>query len=235
MRLNNKVALVTGAAKGLGESIVRRFVEEGATVIAVDMVPLTYSLENVKGCLLDVTNREAVQSFVESLDRVDILVNNAGITRDALVQKMTDDMWDKVIDVNLNGVYNLTKHIGPMMMQNGSGSIISIASVVGEFGNVGQSNYAATKSALYGLSKTWAKEFSRKGANVRVNTISPGYIMTDILKTVPQELLDKFAKMTMLGRLGEPEEIANAALFLASDESSYVTGHNLSANGGMRL
>jgi len=219
MRLKNKVALVTGAAKGLGESIVRRFVEEGAEVIAVDMTPLSYELENVTGHILDVTNRDAVCNFVKDIETVDILVNNAGITRDALVQKMTDDMWDQVIDVNLNGVYNLVKHIGPMMMKQGQGSIISIASVVGEFGNVGQSNYAATKSALYGLSKTWAKEFSRKGANIRVNTISPGYIMTDILKTIPQELLDKFAKMTMLGRLGEPEEIANAALFLGSDES----------------
>jgi len=235
MRLENKVALVTGAAKGLGESIVRRFVEEGAEVIAVDMTPLSYELENVTGHILDVTNRDAVCDFIKDIETVDILVNNAGITRDALVQKMTDDMWDQVIDVNLNGVYNLVKHIGPMMMKQGQGSIISIASVVGEFGNVGQSNYAATKSALYGLSKTWAKEFSRKGANIRVNTISPGYIMTDILKTIPQELLDKFAKMTMLGRLGEPEEIANAALFLGSDESSYITGHNLSANGGMRL
>ncbi|MCH4886027.1 SDR family oxidoreductase [Acidaminobacter sp. JC074] len=235
MRLENKVAMVTGAAKGLGESIVRRYVEEGAKVIAVDMTPLTYELDNVTGYVVDVTDRQAVSDFIKDIEKVDILVNNAGITRDALVQKMTDDMWDKVIDVNLNGVYNLVKHVGPMMMKNGNGSIISIASVVGEFGNIGQSNYAATKSALYGLSKTWAKEFSRKGANVRVNTISPGYIMTDILKTIPQELLDKFAKMTMLGRLGEPEEIANAALFLASDESSYITGHNLSANGGMRL
>jgi len=238
MRLEKKVALVTGAAKGLGESIVRRFVEEGATVVAVDMMPLTYELNNVVGYEVDVTNRQAVKSFIDELEKsytIDVLVNNAGITRDALVHKMTDDMWDKVIDVNLNGVYNLTKYIGPMMMASGNGSIINIASIVGEYGNVGQSNYAATKSALYGLTKTWAKEFSRKGASVRVNTISPGYIMTDILKTVPQELLDKFAKMTMLGRLGEPEEIANTALFLASDEASYVTGHNLSANGGMRL
>lgn len=237
MRLKNKVALVTGAAKGLGESITRKFVSEGAFVIAVDMTPLTYELENVKGFELNVTDREAVSAFIEEIKeyKVDVLVNNAGITRDALVQKMTDEMWDLVIDVNLTGVYNLTKHIGPMMMAHGTGSIINIASVVGEFGNVGQSNYAATKSALYGLTKTWAKEFARKGAHVRANTISPGYIMTDILKTVPQELLDKFAKMTMLGRLGDPDEIANAALFLASDEASYVTGHNLSVNGGMRL
>lgn len=238
MRLENKVAIVTGGAKGLGESIARKFAGQGATVLAVDMMPLTYTCDNVIGFELDVTNRQAVQAFYDEVSKdyqVDILVNNAGITRDALLQKMTDDMWDKVIDVNLNGIYNLTKHIGPMMMKGGSGSIINIASVVGEFGNIGQSNYAATKSALYGLSKTWAKEFSRKGAHVRVNTISPGYIMTDILKTVPQELLDKFASMTMLGRLGDPDEIANAALFLASDEASYVTGHNLSVNGGMRL
>lgn len=239
MRLEKKIALVTGGAKGLGESIVRTFVKEGATVIAVDMMPLQYELENVKGYVLDVTDREAVVKFAEIIkseyDTVDILVNNAGITRDALLSKMTDEMWDMVINVNLTGVYNLTKQIAPIMMENKKGSIINIASVVGEFGNVGQSNYAATKSALYGLSKTWGKEFARKGANVRVNTISPGYIMTDILKTVPQELLDKFAKMTMLGRLGDPQEIANVALFLGSDESSYVTGHNLSANGGMRL
>jgi len=121
------------------------------------------------------------------------------------------------------------------MMNIGGGSIINISSVVGEYGNIGQANYAATKAGVIGLSKTWAKEYARKGAPVRVNAIAPGYIMTDILKTVPQDLLDKFAKMTMMGRLGEPEEIAKAALFLASDEASYITGHTLSVNGGMRL
>lgn len=239
MRLEGKIAIVTGGAKGLGGEISQRFAAEGAKVIAVDMTELSYDHEAIEGYVLNITDREAVEKFVnyvkEKYGKADILVNNAGITRDALTHKMTDDMWDSVINVNLNGVYNLTKHIGPMMMENGYGSIISIASVVGEFGNVGQANYSATKSALYGLSKTWAKEFARKGANVRVNTISPGYIMTDILKTVPQDLLDKFAKMTMLGRLGQPKEIANAALFLASEEASFVTGHNLSVNGGMRL
>lgn len=239
MRLEGKTAVITGAAKGLGESMARRFVEEGAQVVAVDLSPLSYELDGVTGYELNVTDREACEAFgawlKEQYGQVDILVNNAGITQDALTQKMTDKQWDLVIDVNLNGVFNVTKHIGPIMMENGSGSIINIASVVGEYGNIGQANYSATKSALYGLTKTWAKEFSRKGANIRVNSISPGYIMTDILKTVPQELLDKFAKLTMLGRLGQPEEIANVALFLASDEASYVTGTNLSANGGMRL
>lgn len=239
MRLEGKVAVVTGAANGLGRAIAMIFAREGARVIAVDMVEASYDNPLIENYILNVTNRKAVESFVLSIrdtyGEVSILVNNAGITRDALTKKMTDDMWDSVIDVNLNGVYNLTKHISGLMLSKGYGSIINIASVVGEYGNIGQANYAATKSALYGLSKTWAKEFAMKGANIRVNTISPGYIMTDILKTVPQEMLDNFAKMTMLGRLGEPIEIANAALFLASDESSYVSGHNLSVNGGMRL
>jgi 3-oxoacyl-[acyl-carrier protein] reductase len=140
-----------------------------------------------------------------------------------------------VIDVNLKGVFNLTRLVGPHMQNNGQGSIINISSVVGVLGNIGQANYAATKAGVIGLTMTWAKEFALKGANVRVNAIAPGYIMTDILKTVPQDLLDKFAAMTMLGRLGQPIEIAKAALFLASDDSSYVTGQTLNVNGGMRL
>jgi len=239
MRLQGKVAIVTGGAKGLGEAMAKRFAREGAKVVAADMAELTYSEENVEYFKLNVTSTEDCQALfnhvVEKYGKIDILVNNAGITRDALTRKMTDDMWNMVIDVNLKGVFNITRLVGPHMQSNQSGSIINISSVVGVFGNIGQANYAATKAGVVGLTKTWAKEFGMKGGNVRVNAIAPGYIMTDILKTVPQELLDKFAKMTMLGRLGEPEEIADVAFFLASDDSRYVTGHVLEANGGMRL
>ena len=239
LRLNNKIAVVTGASQGIGRAIVERFVTEGATVIAVDMNKIPYEGESIFGYELNVTDREKITEFftniIEKFGKVDILVNNAGITRDALIQKMTEDMWDLVIDVNLKGVFNMTQVIGPNMMENGYGSIINIASVVGEFGNVGQTNYAATKAGVLGLTKTWAKEFARKGANVRVNSVAPGYCNTDMMKTVPEKVLDNMRAKTMLNRLGEPEEIANAVLFLASDEASYVTGHNLSVNGGMRL
>ncbi|MCL2671864.1 MAG: beta-ketoacyl-ACP reductase [Clostridiales bacterium] len=238
-RLEGKVALVTGGAAGIGAECCKRFAPEGATVIAADLRPLTYEAENVEYVELNVTDAEncnaVADAIVAKYGRIDILVNNAGITKDALIQKMTDEMWNLVIDVNLKGVFNLTRRVGPQMMAQGVGSIINISSVVGEYGNIGQTNYAATKAGVIGMTKTWAKEFARKGARVRVNAISPGYIMTDILKTVPQDLLDKFAALTMLGRLGQPEEIANAALFLASDEAGYVTGHVLSVNGGMRL
>jgi len=239
MRLKDKVAVVTGGANGIGKEICIKFAQEGATVIAVDMAELTYKQDNVQGAILNVTNGEACKAFynkvIEEHGKIDILVNNAGITRDALTRKMTDEQWDLVIDVNLKGVFNLVRYIGPQMMVNNGGSIINISSVVGEYGNIGQANYAATKAGLLGLTKTWAKEFARKGAPVRCNAIAPGYVMTDILKTVPEELLEKFAAMTMLKRLGQPKEIANVAVFLASEESSYITGHTLSVNGGMRL
>lgn len=239
MRLENKVAIVTGGARGLGKAMAEVFTREGAKVIAVDVGELTYENPNVELYKLDIANGEACKEFfdyvVDKYGRIDVLVNNAGITRDAMTRKMTEEQWDLVIDVNLKGIFNLTRYVGPYMQSQGGGSIINISSVVGEFGNIGQANYAATKAGVLGLTKTWAKEFALKGGNVRVNAIAPGYTMTDILKTVPQDLLDKFAAQTMLGRLGEPEEIANAALFLASDESSYITGHTLSVNGGMRL
>ncbi len=239
MRLKGKTAVVTGGAQGLGQAMAERFADEGATVIAVDMQDLKYEKGNVIGKVLDVTDAEACKTFfeetVEKHGRIDILINNAGITRDAMTRKMSDEQWDLVMNVNLKGVFNLTRHIGPHMEQEGGGSIVNISSVVGEYGNIGQANYAATKAGVIGLAKTWAKEFARKGVPVRVNAIAPGYIMTDILKTVPEDLLKQFAAMTMLKRLGEPGEVADAALYLASDESSYVTGHVLSVNGGMRL
>jgi 3-oxoacyl-[acyl-carrier protein] reductase len=239
MRLENKVAIVTGGARGLGQAMAELFAKEGAKVIAADMGDLGYSNPNVEGYKLNVANGEDCKAFfdyvMEKYGKIDILVNNAGITRDSLTRKMTDDQWDLVLDVNLKGVFNLTRYVGPQMQSQGGGSIINISSVVGEFGNIGQANYAATKAGVIGLTKTWAKEFALKGGNVRVNAIAPGYTMTDILKTVPQDLLDGFAKQTMLGRLGQPEEIAYPALFLASNEASYITGHVLSVNGGMRL
>lgn len=239
MRLEGKTAVVTGGARGLGAHMCQRFAKEGASVIAVDIGEMSYQADNVEFYPLNITDTAGCCKFydyvMEKYGKVDILVNNAGITRDAMTRKMTDEMWDAVIDVNLKGVFNLTRYIGPQMEAKGSGAIVNISSVVGEFGNIGQANYSATKAGIIGLTKSWAKEFARKGAAVRVNCIAPGYTMTDMLKTVPQELLDKFAATTMLGRLGQPEEIASAALFLVSDDASYVTGQVLSVNGGMRL
>ncbi len=239
MRLENKIAVVTGGARGIGGEMCKLFAQEGAQVIAVDMGEMTYEEANVEFYKLDITNAEACKAFydyaMEKYGRIDILVNNAGITRDGMTYKMTDEMWDLVLNVNLKGVFNLVRYIGPAMERNNYGSIINISSVVGEYGNIGQANYSASKGGVIAVSKTWAKEFARKGANVRVNAIAPGYVMTDILKTVPQDLLDKFASLTMLGRLGRPEEIAQACLFLASDDASYITGTVLSVNGGMRL
>ncbi len=239
MKLENKVALVTGGTNGIGLEMAKLFADSGAKVIALDLNDMESSYPGVEFMKLNVCDFSACESVfnavVEKYGKIDILVNNAGITKDGLTAKMTEEMWDVVIDVNLKGVFNLTKFVGPHMQSNGYGSILNISSVVGEFGNIGQANYSATKAALIGLTKTWAKEFARKGENVRVNAIAPGYVMTDILKTVPQDLLDSFANMTMLKRLGQPEEIAKTALFLVSDDASYITGQTISANGGMRL
>lgn len=238
-RLEGKVAVVTGGSRGLGQAMCERFASEGAKVVAIDMAELAYKNDNVEFYKLNVTSPEDINKFkeymIEKYHKVDILVNNAGITRDAMTRKMTDEMWDLVINVNLKGVFNMVRAFGPLMEENNYGSIINISSVVGVFGNIGQANYAASKAGVIGLTKTWAKEFARKGAKVRCNAIAPGYIMTDMLKTVPEDLLEKFAKLTMLGRLGQPNEIASAAAFLASDDASYVTGQVLEVNGGMRL
>lgn len=239
MKVKNKVVIVTGGANGIGRSIGEAFGLEGAKVVALDRVKSEEQHDYLESYVGDVLDRDFLKSFVDEIiekyGRIDVLVNNAGITRDALIQKMTEDMWDQVMDVNLKGVFNLTQLVGPLMMDQGSGSIINIASVVGEYGNVGQTNYAATKAGVIGMTKTWAKEFARKGAAVRVNSVSPGYVNTEMMKTVPDKVLEPIRQKTMLGRLGEPHEIASAVLFLGSDDSSFITGHNLSVNGGLRL
>lgn len=238
-RLKDETAVVTGGARGIGRCICELFADEGANVIALDIADITYKKEGVEGYRADICSTTDIEKFkeyvLEKFGKVDILVNNAGITKDALIEKMTDDMWDAVINVNLKAVFNITRAIFPIMKNNKSGSIINISSVVGEYGNIGQSNYAASKAGVIGLSKTWAKEFSRKGENIRVNAIAPGYVNTEMMATVPEKVLDSIREKTMLKRLGEPIEIANAALFLASSESSYITGQLLSVNGGLRL
>ena len=239
MRLQDKVAVVTGGSRGLGQSMAELFAKEGAKVIAVDMGEMAYECANVEYYKLNVTDGAACKEFydwaIAKYGKIDVLVNNAGVTRDSMTRKMTDEMFDFVINVNLKGVFNLTRYIGPQMEEIGGGSIVNISSVVGIFGNIGQANYAATKSGVIGMSKSWAKEFARKGVPVRVNALAPGYTMTDMMKTVPEDLLKQFAGQTMLKRLGEPEDIAKAALFLASDDASYITGHVLEVTGGMRL
>lgn len=239
MLLKDKIAVVTGASNGIGKSIVDVFVENGAKVIGLDIAevePWTENLTMLKVNVADTADCERVyQEITGIVDHIDILVNCAGITRDAMTKKMSEEQFDQVIAVNLKGVWNLTRLIGPAMQAQQSGSIINISSVVGVFGNIGQTNYAATKAGVIGMTKSWAKEFSLKGGNVRVNAVAPGYTMTNMMKTVPENLLEKFRGATMLGRLAEPIEIANSVLFLASDLASYVTGEVLNVNGGMRL
>ena len=238
-KLDNKVIIVTGGTKGIGLETSNLLAEEGATVIACARNHACFSYTNIEYAKLDVTNFESCKSLykyvIEKYGRIDGLVCNAGITKDALTFKMTDEQFDNVINVNLKGVFNIVRLVGPMMEQQGFGSIVNVSSVVGEYGNIGQANYAASKAGLVGMSLSWAKEFARKGANVRVNVLSPGYIKTEMLSTVPQDLLNKFASQTMLKRLGTPKEIARCVLFLLSDDSSYITGSVLCADGGMRL
>ena len=239
MLLKDKVAVVTGASNGIGRAIVDVFIENGAKVIGLDIAEKEPWTDNLTMIVADISSssdcERAYRKITGMTERIDILVNCAGITRDAMTKKMSEEQFDQVMEVNVKGVWNLTRLIGPAMQANKSGSIINISSVVGIFGNVGQSNYAASKAAVIGMTKSWAKEFALKGGNVRVNAVAPGYTETNMLSTVPVELLDKFRSSTALGRLAEPVEIANSVLFLASDLSSYITGEVLNVNGGMRL
>lgn len=243
-RLENKVAIVTGGARGIGKAAVLRFAEEGAAVAIWDVNEelgneLVSSLANQgKKALfvkVDVTDfnstTEAAAKTVETLGTIDILVNNAGITRDASLAKMTPEQWKMVIDVNLTGVFNCTKSVMNVMIEKGSGKIINTSSVVGLYGNFGQTNYVATKSGVIGMTKVWARELGRKG--ICVNAVAPGFIATEMVGTIPEKVINMLVEKTPLGRLGAPEDIANAYLFLASNESNYVNGTVLSVDGGL--
>ncbi|MGE7946379.1 3-oxoacyl-ACP reductase FabG [Lysinibacillus sp. NPDC093688] len=243
MRLNNKVAIITGAANGIGYAAAERFIEEGAFVVIADFnedagVSAAQQLGNQALFVqVDVADRESVKNLVatviEQTGRVDILVNNAGITRDAMLTKMTEDQFHQVLDVNLTGVFNCTQEVIPHMVAAGGGKIINTSSVSGVYGNVGQTNYAATKAAIVGMTKTWAKELGRKGINV--NAVAPGFTETDMVKKMPENVLAQMRSIVPLQRLGTPRDIANAYLFLASDEASYVHGHTLHVDGAIMM
>ncbi|MEK4425123.1 3-oxoacyl-ACP reductase FabG [Solibacillus sp. FSL K6-1523] len=244
MRLLDKVAIVTGAASGIGFAAVKRFVEEGARVVIADFneeagkeVAEQFQHEQVKYIMTDVSNRESVKELVnqtiEQFGQIDILINNAGITRDAMLYKMTDEDFQQVININLTGVFNCTQEVIPYFIKQQSGKVINTTSVSGVYGNIGQTNYAAAKAAVIGMTKSWAKELGRKGINV--NAVAPGFTMTSMVEKMPQHVIDKMVDMIPLQRLGKPEDIANAYLFLASDEASYVHGHVLHVDGAIMM
>ncbi len=246
MRLKHKVAIITGAAQGIGLATALKFAEEGATVVVCDLKPegvdAAVALVRARGAqtlgfTLNVTDRPALAAMVaavrERFNSIDVLVNNAGITRDARLQKMTLEQFDTVIDVNLRGVFHASQAVLPAMVEQQSGVILNASSVVGIYGNYGQTNYAASKFGVIGFTKTWSRELGPKG--IRVNAVAPGFVETPILSTIPDKVLQQMREQVPLHRLGRPEEIANVYAFLASDEASYVNGAVIEVSGGMTV
>ena len=245
-RLLNKVSLITGAAQGIGLATALKFAAEGAIVMVCDrsQVGVDDAVAQCRalgaqadGFVVDVTDRAGVDAMVASVlakqGRIDVLVNNAGITQDARLQKMTIEQFDKVIDVNLRGVFHCAQAVADTMIAQGQGVILNASSVVGIYGNFGQTNYAATKFGVIGFTKTWSRELGPKG--VRVNAVAPGFIATPILATIPDNVLKEMETRVPLKRLGQPEEIANVYAFLASDEASYINGAVIEVSGGMTV
>jgi 3-oxoacyl-[acyl-carrier protein] reductase len=244
-RLEGKVAIVTGGAQGIGFATVRKFLDEGAAVALCDVrkegvdqaVEALAGRGPVRGHVVDVTRRDQVDAMVASVreqrGRIDVLVNNAGITLDARLQKMTEDQFDKVVAVNLKGTYNCAQAVVDTMVGQGSGVILNASSVVGIYGNFGQTNYAATKFGVIGFVKTWARELGPKG--VRCNAVAPGFVATTILSTIPHKVLEQMTERVPLRRLGTPEDIANVYAFLASDEASYINGAVIEVAGGLTV
>ncbi|MGD6833766.1 3-oxoacyl-ACP reductase FabG [Sutcliffiella halmapala] len=245
MRLSGKVAIITGAANGLGLEAARVFLREGAKVALVDYDAVAgeqrVSELQAEGeaafYQVDVSNQsqvvEMVQMVKERFGQIDILINNAGITKDNMLLKMSSEDFQKVMDINVNGVFNCTQAVVPHMLEQGAGKIINTSSVSGVYGNVGQTNYAASKAAVVGMTKSWAKEFGRKGINV--NAVAPGFVETSMVTTVPEKVIQGLLQVIPLQRLGKPSDIANAYLFLASDESDYINGTVLHVDGGIMM
>jgi 3-oxoacyl-[acyl-carrier protein] reductase len=244
-RLLGKVCIVTGAAQGIGLATARRFLEEGATVALCDIrresvdaaVETLQDLGNVGGYVVDVTERDQIDAMVDAVrtrhHAIDVLVNNAGITLDARLQKMDEDRFDRVIEVNLKGTFNCARAVVDTMVEQGRGVILNASSVVGIYGNFGQTNYAASKFGVIGFVKTWSRELGPKG--IRCNAVAPGFIETPILKTIPDKVLQQMKERVPLRRLGTPEDVANVYAFLASDDASYINGAVIEVAGGLTV
>ena len=243
-RLAGKTAIITGGAKGIGRATAQKFIEEEASVALWDIdekagqattTELSSNGARIRFYNVNTAELEEVSAAAEQVQEdfgsIDILINNAGITRDSSLKKMSHQQWQEVIDVNLTGVFNCTRAVYPFMAENGSGRILNAASVVAHYGNFGQTNYVAAKAGVIGMTKVWAREFGRKG--ITVNAVAPGFINTEMVETVPREILENMAERTPIGRLGTAADIANAYLFLASDEAGFITGTVLNVDGGL--
>ncbi|XZG71488.1 beta-ketoacyl-ACP reductase [Chitinibacteraceae bacterium HSL-7] len=246
MRLKDKVAIITGAASGIGHATAQKFAAEGAVVIVCDVnqggidavvSELVGSGARAAGYVVDVTKPQQIATMVDGVKaqfgRIDILVNNAGIVMDAQLYKMSEDQFDRVIDINLKGVYNCTKAVVDTMIAQQAGVILNASSVVGVYGNFGQTNYAASKFGVIGFVKTWAKELGKKG--IRANAVCPGFVATPILNDMPEKVIQSMEERVPMRRLAQPAEIANVYAFLASDEASYINGAAIEVTGGLTL
>jgi 3-oxoacyl-[acyl-carrier protein] reductase len=246
MKLLDKVAIITGAGRGIGQATAIKFAQEGAKVVVCDLMPewIDQTVAMCKetrgdafGYIADVREIHSLRNMVDTTvarwGRVDCLVNNAGIVMDAQLKNMTEEQFDRVIEINLKGVYNCTRAVVDIMLQQQSGVILNASSIVGLHGNFGQTNYAASKFGVIGMVKTWARELGRKG--IRANAVCPGFIATSILGSIPERVLCALEEKVPLGRLGKPEEIANTFAFLASDEASYINGAVIEVSGGLTI
>ncbi|KAB2877664.1 beta-ketoacyl-ACP reductase [bacterium] len=231
--LKDKVVVITGGASGIGRVSAKIFGAENATVIVWDLKTEKVS-DEIHSYNVDVRNSDSVQNAaniaIEKFGKIDVLINNAGVTRDASLLKMSTRQWQDVLDVNLTGVFNCTKSVAPLMIEKKFGRIINTASVVGLYGNFGQSNYVASKAGVVGMTKVWARELGPKG--ITVNAVAPGFIATEMVKTIPENVLNKIIEKTPTGRLGNPEDVARVYLFLASEQASFINGAVISVDGG---